>query len=426
MNYKYLIIVLFSTILGLNSVMADATDAVPKSQTQVLQRISMRGAPYQIGMGLAEGEQGKSISIPAMSNKKINDLADTFMKENKIEGMSIAVIDKDKTYIFNYGFANKLKNISTTSNTIYTIASFTKTFTATLAAIASVEKKLDLDHPFINYFPELKNDKNLNKITSSQLLAHVSSFPFDFKPRPKTYSALVNDLNQFIPPRAPGSEYSYSNAGIGTVGYVLQNIYATNYQEILADKILKPLNMNSTYLNVPMKKEKYLAVGHDKNNKIIAYSKDIEVWFAAGSLKSTIADMAKYLNAHINYSSINDKNLSEAISLVHENKYCFADKISCEQLAWQAHVISELKKSMGDSYFINFDKEGNPLFAAKKIIVNKAFANNKIFIEKTASGYGMSSYMVYIPDLKIGVVILLNKSIGDERIKLGRDILRSL
>lgn len=376
------------------------------------------------------GEKGKPISLPApsnsyaISNKKIDDLAHAFMKENKVEGMSIAVINKDKTLIFNYGFANKLKNIPTTSNTIYTIASFTKTFTATLAAIASVDEKLNLDDPFIKYYPELKNENNLNNITTSELLAHVSSFPFDFQSRPTTYPALVNSLNQFRPQRTPGSEYSYSNAGIGTVGYVLQNVYAKHYQDILADKILKPLNMNSTYLHVPIEKEKYIAVGHDQNNKIVPYSKNIEVWFAAASLKSTISDMAKYLNAHINYSSINDKNLSKAISLVHENKYCFVDKISCEQLAWQAHVISQLKKSTGDSYFINYDKDGNPLFDTKKIIENKAFADNKIFIEKTASGYGMSSYMVYIPDQKTGVVILLNKSVGDERIKLGRDILK--
>ena len=78
--------------------------------------------------------------------------------------MSIAVINKDKTLIFNYGFANKLKNIPTTNDTIYTIASFTKTFTATLAAIASVDKKLNLDEPFIKYFPELQNDNNLDKL----------------------------------------------------------------------------------------------------------------------------------------------------------------------------------------------------------------------------------------------------------------------
>ncbi len=377
------------------------------------------------------GEKGKPISLPAPSNSyttsnSIDNLAHAFMHANKVEGMSIAVISNDKTRIFNYGFANKLKNMPTTSNTIYTIASFTKTFTAMLAAIASVDEKIHLGDPFIKYFPDLKNQNNLNKITTNELLAHVSSFPFDFEPKPTTYPDIVNSLKQFIPKRSPGSEYSYSNAGIGTVGYVIQNVYANNYQTILSDKILKPLNMHSTYLNVPIEKEKYIAVGHDNNNQIIPYSKNLDVWFAAASLKSTIADMAKYLNAHINYTSIKDKNIAKAISLVHENKYCFVDKVSCEQLAWQAHSISEFDKSTGDSYFIHFDKDGNSLFATKQIVQNKAFASNRLFIEKTAGGYGMSSYMVYIPTQKIGVVILLNKTVGDERIKLGRDILKKL
>ena len=184
--------------------------------------------------------------------------------------------------------------------------------------------------------------------------------------------------------------------------------------------------MRSTYLTVPMEKEKYIALGHDKNNKNVSYSKNIEAWFAAASLKSTISDMANYLNAHINYSSLNEINLAKAIPIVHENKYCFEDKVACEQLSWQAHVISELKKSTGDTYFIDYDNNGNPTFGKKEIIKNNEFSKNRIFIDKTGSGYGMSSYMAYIPDEKVGVVILLNKGIGDERIKLGRNILRKL
>jgi len=362
----------------------------------------------------------------ANSNKKIDELIQSFIKENKVGGISVAVLSNEEKHIFNYGFVDDLKKVPITSNTIYTIASFTKTFTGTLGAIAAVDKKLDLDSPFIKYFPEIINNSNLKKITTRELLAHVSSFPFDFEPRPKTYKEIVNALNQFEGKNNPGSEYSYSNAGIGTVGFILQNIYSKSYQEILNDKILKPLNMDSTYLNVPVEKEKYITVGHDKNNIPVPYNKEIEAWFAAASLKSTITDMSKYLNAHINYLNIKDPNLSQAILLAHENKYCFEDKISCEQLSWQSHTISELKNSIGDTYFYKFNKDGTPLFYSKKINKNINFESNKIFIDKSGSGYGMSSYMAYIPNKKKGVVILINKSIGDSRIKLGRDILSNL
>ena len=249
----------------------------------------------------------------ANSNKKIEKLVHYFMNENRVEGLSIAILNNEKINTFNYGFADDLKKIPITNNTIYTIASFTKTFTGTLGAIAAVDKKLDLDTPF---------------------------------------------------------RYS---------------IY------------------------IPVK-----------------YNKAIEACFATASLKSTITDMSKYLNAHINYSAIKELNISKAILLAHENKYCFEDNISCEQLSWQSHIISELKNSTGDTYFIKFDKNGTPIFYSKKIIKKSNFVKNKIFIDKTGSGYGMSSYIFYIPDEKKGVVILINKSIGDSRIKFGRDILRNL
>lgn len=366
------------------------------------------------------------IPVYACNDEKINALAHTFMEKNQVPGMSMAVIDHNNIHFYNLGWADPAKKIPTNNETIYTIGSFSKTFTAALATRAMLEKKLNLNDAFINYFPELKNNPNLNKITFNELLAHVSGLPFDFQPRPKNYSELIRDLQQFKLTREPGSAYSYSNAGIGIVGYVLQKVYAKPYQDLLSIKILKPLGMHSTYLQVPSEKQQYIATGHTKANQIVIYDKNVETWFAAASLKSTISDLAKYVYAQIHSDTLKDKTLAQTFIAVHKDKYCFANPISCEQLAWQAHAISDLKNSMGDTYFIDFDKQGFPLFHNKKIINEKPLTNSKIFIDKTGSGYGMSSYMAYIPEQKIGVVILTNKFLGDERIKLGRDILQSL
>lgn len=368
------------------------------------------------------------LQIPAYAynGEKINALTQTFMQQNQVPGISIAIIDQNKIHFYNLGWADPLKKIPTSNHTLYTIGSFTKTFTATLAARAMMEKKLNLNDPFINYFPPLKQNSHLKSITLNELLTHTSGFPFDFKPRPKNYAQLIQALQQYPASKIPGTEYSYSNAGIGIVGYVLQNIYHQNYQTLLTTKVLTPFQMHSTYFQVPAVKEKYLAVGHDPQNNIVVYNKNLETWFAAASLKSDISDLGNYLYAQINANTLHDNNLRKAIMFVHQNRVCFADKLSCEQLAWQAHHLSVLKNSIGDTYFIAFDKNGFPLFHNKKIINANPLADGKIFIDKTGSGYGMSSYMAYIPEQKIGVVILTNKFLGDERIKLGRDILQNL
>lgn len=365
-------------------------------------------------------------NVYSSSDKKIDELVRVFIKENKVPGMSVAIINKSTISILNFGFANDLKKTPVTKDTIYTIASFSKTVTALLTAIAAQEERLKLDDSFTKYIPDLHNDNNLSKITLSELLGHVSSFPFDFKPRPANYASIIEGLNHFQADRTPGSKYNYSNAGIGTLGFVLQNVYKEPYQDILNQKMLIPLHMTSTNLHVPEEQQKLIALGHDKNNQPVPYNPINEAWFAAASLTSTISDMGKYLNAQINPESLNNKTLLQALATVHENRYCFADKISCEQLAWQAHLISHMNTSQGDTYFIDFDTNGMPIFDQKEIKINDDFNKNKLFIDKTGSGYGMSSYMAYVPEERVGVVILINKNIGDERIRLGRDILKGM
>ncbi len=82
------------------------------------------------------------LQIPAYAynEEKINVLTQSFMQQNQVPGMSIAIIDQNKIHFYNLGWADPLKKIPTSNHTLYTIGSFTKTFTATLAARAIVEK----------------------------------------------------------------------------------------------------------------------------------------------------------------------------------------------------------------------------------------------------------------------------------------------
>ena len=160
------------------------------------------------------------ISAQAYNDVKINALAQDFLEKNQVPGMSIAVIDQNKIHFYNFGWADPVKKIPASNQTLYTIGSFTKTFTAALAARAMIEKRLNLNASITHYFPELSQNPHLKSISLYELLTHTSGLPFDFKPRPSNYAELIQDLQQYQPSRAPGSEYSYSNAGIGLVGYV--------------------------------------------------------------------------------------------------------------------------------------------------------------------------------------------------------------
>lgn len=361
-----------------------------------------------------------NINSYAISKEKIDAYSKEFMKNNNIPGMSIAYIQDDKISVYNYGYANEQKNIPTTENTIYRINSITKTVTATLAGVAQAEGKIKLDIPFVTYFPQVTENQYISDITTAQLLAHVGSMPGIFEEAyakdPATFSDLVFMLKQYKPTVPVGTQYSYSNYSIAIAGYVLENVYKKSYENLLLEKIVLPLNLESTYLNIPKNLEKQEALGHDEKNNVIPVRKKFSALYAAGEIKSNIKDMAKYLSAQINPEHINDKNLREGIDLVHNTKFCFELSALCQQLAWQEHSLEDLDKQTSDTagHFRVSEHGQDP------------FLNKDSFVDKTGGGGGMSSYMAYIKKERKGVVILINKNLGDEKVKLGREILKSL
>lgn len=360
-----------------------------------------------------------SVTINAFANANAHNIeliSHQFINTNKIASMSIGVVNNDKIELYNFGYSNEFKKTPTTNDTIYRINSFTKTFTATLSAIAHTEKKLDLNKSFDHYFPELQKNKHLDKITTVQLLAHLGGMPFVFTPDPRDYSDLIEQLKTYKPITKPGTHYLYSNYGIGIAGYILESVYAKTYDELLTEKIKTDLKLTSTYLKIPEDKMQYFAIGHDTNNTTIPTRIEIPPLFAAGELKSTIADMTNYLYAQINTTKLSNSILKNAIALTHSFQFCFEDSTTFQQLAWQAHPISDLdSKVIKDTTLPEYK-----ISKCKK----RQTREEKIFVDKTGSGVGFSSYMIYLPHTKKGIVLLTNKNLGSERIQFGRELLK--
>lgn len=349
------------------------------------------------------------------SNRALKSITKDFIENNKIEGMSIAIIQDDEIKIYNYGFSDKKQNKKTTNDTIYRINSFSKTITATLASIAHLENKINLDSPFTEYLDELKTNEKLNEITTTHLLAHVGGMPFILSiDDPKNYDDVIKTLKTYHPVELTGKKYMYSNYSIGLVGYILESVYKQNYEKILYEKIGANIGLQSTYLKIPEDKIDLFAIGHDENNNTVPMRTIVPPLFAAGELKSTISDMAKYLHAQINYEALKNSNLKTAISLTHKINFCFKHSTTCQELGWQDHELNDLQSgTIENTTLEQYEIERNPADNSER----------NIFIDKTGAGLGFSSYMAYIPQQKKGVVVLINKTIGNERVAFGRTIL---
>jgi serine-type D-Ala-D-Ala carboxypeptidase/endopeptidase len=204
-------------------------------------------------------------------DKAIDTAASTYFAETCHAGLSIAAVTPEGTRIYGYGYADRGKRALPKPDSLYEIASVTKSFTASLAAYAVHEGKMALDADFRAYlggaYPNLAKDGN--PVTLATLLTHRSNMPRDIPDSdaifnakdPRTLPAqlialnkgrdekdFLRDLHATALRSTPGSEERYSNAGYQLIGVGLEHVYGKRYDALLQQRILAPLGMASTTL----------------------------------------------------------------------------------------------------------------------------------------------------------------------------------
>ncbi|MEW6989756.1 serine hydrolase [Colwelliaceae bacterium 6441] len=233
-----------------------------------------------------------------------------FYQENLGVGVAIAIIDGDKTEFLNIGVADQVSNQAVTSATLFEIGSITKTFTATALASMAIEEKINLSDPIAPYLKSSVSlsESNDKPITFLSLANHSSGLPrlpnnMPFSDPLDPYAdysieMMYQFLNNYTPTRGVGEQAEYSNLGAGLLGHLLSLIDNKSYQSMLNERVLKPLNMSNTFIDVPLQRLKELSDGHNEQlNKTKHWQ--LPALAGAGAIKSNTIDMVKYLHANM-------------------------------------------------------------------------------------------------------------------------------
>ena len=229
-------------------------------------------------------------------------------------GVVIGVIDSTgRRHVYAFGHAGGPASPTVDANTVFEIGSITKTFTASLLADMVQRGEVALDDPVVKYLPtEARLKPNGRDITLLDLATQSSGLPgmpSNFHPKNPDdpyvdYGApqLYQFLGGFTPSRAPGIQYEYSNLGVGLLGHALSRRAGMRYDSLLAERILMPLGMSDTRVNLTTDMQRRLAAGHNRDGDEVA-NWNLDVLAGAGALRSTVTDMLKYLAANLDSSS---------------------------------------------------------------------------------------------------------------------------
>jgi CubicO group peptidase (beta-lactamase class C family) len=169
------------------------------------------------------------------------------------------------------GYRDVVAKAPVDADTVFRIASMTKSFTAMSILKLRDEGKLSLDAEAERYVPELKDLKypttDAPKITVRHLLSHAEGFPEDNpwgdRQLADTDEQLSAMLRAGIPfSNVPGVAYEYSNFGFAILGRIVTNASGTRYSDYVAANVLRPLGMTSTTLEPKDVAPNRLALGY--------------------------------------------------------------------------------------------------------------------------------------------------------------------
>jgi CubicO group peptidase (beta-lactamase class C family) len=315
----------------------------------------------------------------------IEKTLDDKRKEFGIPGMSLVIVKDDKViYLKGLGVKDFEHNTPVTPDTRFAIGSASKAFTAMLAVMSADEGKLSLDDSpkkFLPYFT-LRDEEAAAKVTLRDLLSHRSGLN-------RTDLAMVTGLlnrEELIkvagmakPTAKLGEKFQYQNVMYTAAGEAVAKAQNSTWDDLIAKKIFKPLGMtNSDTRAEDMQKARDYSFGYDYNasTKVTRRlpQRSIAAAAPAGAINSSARDMAQWLRLMLGTGVFNGKRL------VSEKGF---DELARKQI----NIAGPLDYGLG--WFL------------------RQWNGHKV-VEHGGNIDGFNSQVAFMPDQKLGFVLLTN------------------
>lgn len=240
---------------------------------------------------------------PAAKLQGIDELADRAMKEWKVPGVALAVVQDGKViYAKGYGFRDVEQKLPVNTSTLFPIGSITKSFTSLTFAILKDEGKVDWDKPVRDYLPEFQMYDPIatEHATPRDLFAHRTGLPrHDLVWYSSDFSRedLVGRLRFLKPYKDFRSAYHYNNLTIMTMGYLEGKVSGLGWEGCIQQKIFAPLAMTHSDLSVAdIEKTDDHATPYELKKEVVTKVPfhPIDAIGPAGSINSSVDDMSHY------------------------------------------------------------------------------------------------------------------------------------
>jgi CubicO group peptidase (beta-lactamase class C family) len=317
-------------------------------------------------------------------------------------GMVVGVIDAGGPRVFGYGSLSPEDSRTPGGDTVFEIGSITKAFTGVLLAEMAGRGEVALDDPVQKFLPRSVKLKQRGDapITLEHLATHRSGLPrlppnLAAKDTINPYASYTVEqmyaaMRDVKPAHEAGETFEYSNFGAGVLGHVLALRAGKGYEQLVTERLLRPLGMSDTAVTLNESMKSRLAPGHTADGDPTP-NWDSPTLAAAGALRSTANDMLRFLAAGI-----------EA-----------------------ADAPSPASTKLADAFALSFTPRASAGSDTNDVGLGWHIARKHGIVWHNGGTGGYNAYCAFVPGKKVGAVVLVN-TFGDCADLVGYAVMRRL
>jgi CubicO group peptidase (beta-lactamase class C family) len=242
---------------------------------------------------------------------QVTAIFERFWQDRGVPGLVFGVvIDGELALVKGFGEQDRNTHAPVTPDTVFRIASMTKSFTALAILQLRDEGKLSLEDPVSKWIPETAGfdypTRDTAPLRIRNLLTHGAGFPEDnpwgdrqLAASDETVTAWLKKGLPFSTP--PDTAYEYSNYGFGLLGRVVARSSGVPYAEYLRKHILDPLQMRSATLEASSVPTAVRANGYGRNGDQYTLIPSLPhgAFGSMGGLQLSARDLGRYVAFHL-------------------------------------------------------------------------------------------------------------------------------
>jgi CubicO group peptidase (beta-lactamase class C family) len=283
--------------------------------------------------------------------------------------------------------------------TLFSIQSMSKTFTATAVMFAVQDGLVDLDTPITEYLPEFTvkscwQENPQQKITLRHLLSHTSGLAHE-APVGNNLDTLYDSFEEHVLSiqdtwlkHRVGAKHSYSNLGIDLAAYILQVKSGMPFAEYMKKKVFDPLGMSTSSMDYD-----YVEQFPDRALGHMPFIAEVPVeipMVGAGGVYTSAAELSRFVQFHLNRGTIEGRSLLD------------------DNLIDTMYTSSEVSPQAGLG--VGIDEK-----------------HDSYYLTHSGGGFGFLTTMKWYPEYGIGCVVLTNSVNHDEQnVKISNELLDGL